>query len=30
LRGEHSDAVLRDFGFEFEEIAALRRSQVLA
>jgi len=28
--GEHSDAVLRDLGFEFEEIAALRRSKALA
>ena len=28
--GEHSDAVLRGFGFEFEEIAALRRSKALA
>ena len=28
--GEHSDAVLRDFGFESEEIAALRRSKALA
>jgi alpha-methylacyl-CoA racemase len=30
LRGEHSDAVLRDFGFELEEIAALRLAKALA
>lgn len=30
LHGEHSDAVLRDFGFELEEIAALRLAKALA
>jgi alpha-methylacyl-CoA racemase len=30
LHCEHSDAVLRDFGFELEEIAALRRAKALA
>jgi alpha-methylacyl-CoA racemase len=30
LHGEHSDAVLRDFGFELEEIAALRLAKAVA